>query len=436
MSSEGIGTLKLPDGCPCVSSVAQSFAYYDPPMIESVQSSFSEIQVIPRGGLTGPYEFNLEAKSKAFTCLNTMSMYVRAKIVQANGTNLAPADKVLLANNALHTLFSNVETKLNGTTINPQSSHDIPHKSMMESLLSYENTNNGAFQAWRFEEENDVGKMDDYTGKSYKARIKLCAASKEFDMCGPVCSDFLRSDNHLAPGNSLYLKFTRAPDALVINSTTGNNYELKITSIYLQVRLLTLFDKAIPSVIKGNAIQKYISNYTEMRLIALAAGQTSIDKLLFSGGRLPKQVIVGMALTDAVNGSYALNPFNFQHFDIKSINLKMNGMPIPQEALTPDFTKRLTMRELNHLFMNTGKYRVNAGNSIRDDQFRDGCTLFPFDLTPDMCNGFHLHAGNQGTLHLQLGWSSPTTQAITVLVYSAFDQVVFAGNDKVEVSIF
>jgi len=435
MSAEGVGTLKLPEGCPCISSVAQNFAYYDPPMIESVQSSFEEVRLGLSGSVKSPpYVFKLDAQEKAFMCLNTLSMYVRAKIVKGDGTALGDSDRVLLCNNALHSMFANVETTVNGITVNPQSSSNIPHKSMMESLLSYEGSNNGAFKAWRFESE--VDHMDDFNDDSYDDRVAICAGSREFDLCGPICADVLRSDNHLAPGNRLSLKFTRSADAFVLNSEVSEEYQLVITKIYLQMRLLHVFDGALPAIVKEHVAQKYMSSYTQIRTYALPDGQTSISRSLFSGGKLPKQVIVGMVTTAAMTGDYSLNPFNFEHFNIKSINLKMNGLLIPQDALEPSFGKGLFMRELNHLYMNTGKYRSNAGNSIRYDQFGNGHTLFPFDLTPDMCNGFHLHAGNQGSLHVQISWAFPTLRAITLIVYAAFDQVLMINGSNVQVSKF
>jgi len=435
MSAEGVGTLRLPEGCPCVSSVAQNFAYYEPPMIESVQSSFKEIRVMPSGGVsTAPYTFKFDAQKKGFMCLNTLSMYVRAKVVKGEGETLGVADKVLLANNGLHSMFSNVQTTINGISLNPQSAFHIPHKSMIESLLSHEGTNNGAFRAWRFESEYD--QMDEFDRPGFKDRLKVCAESKEFDVCGPVCADFLRSDNHLAPGNTLKLKFTRSADAFVLNSEVDETYKLVIKDIYLQMRILYVFENALPAVVKGTNMQRYISTYTELRMLPLPAGQTSIKPALYTGGNLPKQIVIGMISTAAATGSYGLNPYNFQHFDIKSINLKMNGLTIPEEALKPNFDKFLFLREYNHLYMNTGKYRSNAGNSIRYDQFTNGHTLFPFDLTPDMCNGFHLHAGNQGTLHLEISWIDSTKEAITIVVYAAFDQVVMISKGKLEVSIF
>ena len=43
---------------------------------------------------------------------------------------------------------------------------------------------------------------------------------------------------------------------------------------------------------------------------------------------------------DAYEGTYAKNPFNFQHFNLNSLRLLLNGDEIPFQPLTPDFGKK------------------------------------------------------------------------------------------------
>ena len=58
------------------------------------------------------------------------------------------------------------------------------------------------------------------------------------------------------------------------------------------------------------------------------------------------------------------------------------------------------------------------------DNFKNGCTLFPFDTTADQCNMQHMHAGSEGTLDVEVTWDKALEEVITVIVYAASNQVI------------
>jgi len=65
---------------------------------------------------------------------NTM-LYVKAKVTQDNGNNLAANAEVGLVNLFLHSLFLQVDISLNGTLIT-SSTNTYPYRAMLETLLS------------------------------------------------------------------------------------------------------------------------------------------------------------------------------------------------------------------------------------------------------------------------------------------------------------
>lgn len=442
-SVEGVGNLRLPDGCKCVSSISQNFGYYDSPVVETAQASFYEDKILPTNGLdSDPYEFVIETVGDTFLCMNNMYMYCKAKVVDADGSDFVAGVEVAPINNTLSSLWRTVETKLNNVTINPASSYNYAQKEYLQSILSVEGSNYNVKHASIFvmdtPGQHDTNNDNNAGFKSRKAVIK---ESKPFDMCGEIACDFLRSDNHLAPGHKLSLRFTRTADSFFFQTSLDTKFKLKITDLAIYVRRLRLTPEALTKVIKPRQSQRYMSTHTEMKEFPLASGIQQWSTKIFAGGRLPKQVIVAMVKTKAQVGEYKSNPYNYKDFKIKKINLKMNGTRIPQEPLELDISKDIFQRAFNHLFMNTGKFRINSGNCITDDAFQKGSTVFPFDLTPDLCNGFHTHAGNDGSLELEMEWAEALTEGITVLVYAASDQVVFVNGEgnpdrQPQVSVF
>lgn len=419
---------KLPEGCQCVQGITQNFSYHEPVLVEGSQRDFHEDYVTPINGLTnngGPYEFVFDTVRDQFLFMKNMLLYCRAEIVKGDGTTAMTAtDIVAPANFTLSSMWQSIEVRVNNTIVNPASSHNIPFKAALESLLSVEDSRaNWLASSLFFPDQRTKADQLADSNKGFKARREAVVGG--FDMCGPIPGvDFLHVDNHLAPGNTLSLKFTRAPDSFVLNTATDEKYQLVVKELGIFVRRIELFPRALPKLLEPNSEQRYVGMCTEVKNYSLPAGIKQKVLKISQGESLPKQIVVAFVDTEAYVGSYKKNPFNFEHFKLNSINIKVNGLRVPQEPLRPDFTNKVVARSLNHLFMNTGKFRSLGGSCIHVDNFVKGATLFAWDLRPDQCNGFHRHAGRDGALELEMGWSANLSKPITVLVYSARDQVV------------
>ena len=104
--------------------------------------------------------------------------------------------------------------------------------------------------------------------------------------------------------------------------------------------------------------------------------------------------------------------------------MRVNGVRHPQDPLTPDIAGGRYARELLHLYQNTGKFRVNGGNSITEADFITHNFLIPFDLTPDQCNNAHAHASKTGTMELELSFSEALPTGVTIVVLSVWNQLL------------
>ena len=170
--------------------------------------------------------------------------------------------------------------------------------------------------------------------------------------------------------------------------------------------------------------ENYKLTHTVINDYPVSLGQSFAFIKLQSGGVLPYQVVVGMVNTTAFTGDYNENPYKFQPFGLDQIYLRVNGVRHPQDPLSPDFTKNLYAREYMHLFKNTGKFRVNGGNSITEAEFASTKFLVPFDLTPDQCNNAHAHKPKLGSMELELSFKTALTAGITVVVLSVTNEVM------------
>ena len=410
---------------PCI---AKNFGYHEPIVTEGAIESGIEKKVLPLNGSTEPYEFIFESEDE-FLCMNNLCMYLKCKIERSDGRDIPAFTKkdsrVSVVNNTLHSIWSDIETRVNNVPINPSSAYNIPYKSFLENVLSMEDGESNFLSCsnWAMDspELGDTNKSANAGFRKREAFIRR-GNSYTFDMTGPICADFLRADNYLAPGNRLTLRFNRASSAFTILTDGVEQYDIAILDFYILANYVTLYDNI--NIIKPTEKQRYAFSYTEVKEYPLSVGVQQWKSSLITSSNLPKQMIFGFVATEAQVGSQKRNPFYFQHFNIKNIAVQVNGMRFPQESLKPDFGKGLFMREYNHLLMNTGKFRVNHGNSISPELFENGLTLFAMDFSPDLCHRFHRHAGKTGSLELDLQWKNALTEGVTIIVFSIYDNVL------------
>ena len=73
---------------------------------------------------------------------------------------------------------------------------------------------------------------------------------------------------------------------------------------------------------------KYPYTASEIRMNAIPQGQVSFTFDNVCQGRKPKRLIIGFVNSSAVAVSYSLSPFNFALYDLRQINVYVDGQPV------------------------------------------------------------------------------------------------------------
>ena len=71
------------------------------------------------------------------------------------------------------------------------------------------------------------------------------------------------------------------------------------------------------------------------------------------------------------------------------------------------------------MFTQTGQYYRDTGNAISQEQYKDGCALFVFDLTPRMDSsevGFELI--KHGNIRIEIHFATAAARTLTVIVFA------------------
>src|SRR4029077_21198163 len=108
-----------------------------PPTQTSIESgSYVEYNPISSIADGVPIEFVVGGSGQDYLDLANTQLYVRAQILQGDGTAIDNTHHVGPVNLTLHSLFSEVDLKLNGTLLS-STNNTYPYRAYIETLLSY-----------------------------------------------------------------------------------------------------------------------------------------------------------------------------------------------------------------------------------------------------------------------------------------------------------
>ena len=145
-----------------------------------------------------------------------------------------------------------------------------------------------------------------------------------------------------------------------------------------------------------------------------------------------KSLVVGLVASIALNGAYKMNPFNFQHFNVSSLGISVNGESLLSKPFKLSFSNNPRYIEaFLSQFAGTGKIFLDDGNGIARDEFPKGFALYCFDLTPDMCStGQHFNTVQKGNLAIDIQFSTVPTNAVSLVCYGEFKNIIYIDSER------
>ena len=87
---------------------------------------------------------------------------------------------------------------------------------------------------------------------------------------------------------------------------------------------------------KHKALYPFTSNQIKTLTIPKDA-TNAIFENLFPANKLPQVVLIGLVDSEAFNGKYSKNPFNFDHFNLVNLNLSVNNNALEYRNLNLNF---------------------------------------------------------------------------------------------------
>ena len=148
--------------------------------------------------------------------------------------------------------------------------------------------------------------------------------------------------------------------------------------------------------------------------------------------RKPLQVSyypMGMVDSDAYNGVFRKNPFNFKHNFVNKLSFSIDGEETPYKALEMDFENNNYSRGYS-LFLGANKTIPNCGSVISNEDFSKGYALFAFDLSGDLTNGSHFNLIRNGNLRMNITFGKKLDEAVCCIIYMEFQNLIEINKNR------
>lgn len=272
-------------------------------------------------------------------------------------------------------------------------------------------------------------------------RNLLVKGSKLFDMAGVLLNDCLQLDRFMINGVHLRLVlFRNSPDFCLTGGEEGvHGYKIRIEDAFLRLRKL----KINPAILVAHSrllktvTAKYPFTRTEIKCASIPSGQNVFNWDNINSSYLPRFVLIAFVESAAVLGSLKLNPFNFANFDVKQVNLCLNGVSCPGAPINVNYDQdspnvmemfeRLyckNTRDCSHIGGIVGR-AGHSGPGIDRMDVGLGFGIYTFELEPVLENDLQFDLLKTGSLSLSVKFGQALQQNVSCLIltesYSMFE---------------
>lgn len=330
-----------------------------------------------------------------------------------------------------HAMISQITIKWNGKTVT-SSNFAHPYSAMFEISNGYDIPAKKSHLSMGLWYPDTPGQHDALSNanEGYKQRAKIAERQKVVEMITSLHVDVMNQQKYLLNGVEMRFTFVRSKDAFHLMGAQNCNATTTILSAKLMVRKA----KINPTILLAHAkalettTAKYPYTRVDVKTATINAGLRNkvMDSLYL--GQLPKRIILGFVDNARFNGDFRYNPFKFDHFDLTFLSLYVDGVQVPAQPLTADFTNQNapeTLKAYHTLFTGTGLHAKDEGNGINRFDYTQGNTLYAFDLTPDLSSHTgHWNLQRTGCLRLEVRFKVDLPTAINLVMYSEFDSVI------------
>jgi ribonucleoside-diphosphate reductase beta chain len=333
-----------------------------------------------------------------------------------------------------HSMFKSVDVTLNGTSVS-MADQNYPYRAYIQRIFNQVQEaldKTFSLEGWA----KDVpGKMDETAiaqNTALQKRRKRANAKGEVTFIVKLVCPIFQIDElfpskvdvgitlHKNPNNKFYMMFDDA------NNT---NYDFQITKAEMWVHKITVdpeYGLAVEQILNENHPIEYILSDPRVDVHQIPSGVPSFQKDHITYGNLCRRLLIGFLDTTAYNGTNKMNPFNFQHFDVRKISLHKDGLEYPRPAIICKMGDKKFTDAYYHILSTFHANGSPFSMDIDETDLENGFFFAAWEFSPDQLGG-DIPQGlvNQGTnIHLSVEFGAALAKAVSIIVYYELDMKV------------
>ena len=381
---------------------------------------------------SSPLDFFIQSNDIQYIDLSNTKLYIKARISNGDGTAISTA--VAPVNNFLHSMFQQMTVSLNEVPITPASNH-YGYRAYIETLLAYsKDYKQSQGQTALYFKDKDPSSTSITTSDGFKSRYEFARLSNTFEMIGRPFSDIFIQNRYLVPGIDVRISFIRATPQFCIHSAApspGDTLSFKYD--ILEAKLLVKKHTLLPNVmtehyrlLNAGSHVCYPMKRVEVKAYSLGTGISSNVNENILSGLLPDRIVIGMVDSDAYNGSFKTNPYEFKDFGLSVINVNINGDASANLPINVNFDDKEYLMLYNKLFEGLGIENEDAGIDLEREEYKKH-PLMIFNLR-DQKEGFSIP--KYGNIRIDLKFKKALTQGVTVIIYAEYQSVLQIDKNK------
>jgi hypothetical protein len=426
------------DGQSMLMSKAELDLFSVPPTQVAIESA-EYCEIFPKNTVTndGPYEFQI-TRDPLFLDLSKNYLHMVAKLTKGDGSDLdaLPVEQGFNAvpiNLFGKTFFKQVKVWLNNK-LAYDSSDTYAYRAFLETELNYGTEAKSSHMQSAMYYRDKAGEMETWNNDGHTARGALTKQSKIFEIMAPIHSDIFNQERLMLSGMDIRLELHRNSNQFALMSFQASpDVKVSVVSMMWYVRKVKVLPSAALSL--EHQLSRHAAKYPLRRVIVktlhIAGGRKDTPTNTVFMGQIPRRIIMGCLEKNAFFGDFSKNPFNFQPFGIRQVQVIAGGKIYPRSPMMLNFETNQYTRAYLSLFEALNIGNEDRSNSISYKDYANGYTLFGFDLTPDNADAGHWDLVEDGSTSIKIEFAKDTPEGgLKLVVLGEFDGLLSIDRNR------
>lgn len=418
---------------------------FEPKAIQYSVTESDEVALKPLAAITGSnfIQFSHAGYGDFYKDISSIYLVLRVKMnhKQEDGTEIKTAFtdtkalNVAPVNNLLHSLFKNITFTLNGVQCG--NNQNYAYKAYFENLINFDSSTAGQHLSGVIFKPDTPGHFNDVREGNQGAseRALLFQPDEEVELVGKLHLDMLNQPKYILNNVDIGLTLELHKDTFYLQKQTLLNPSsltiLDATLYFNQIKLNPEVSLAHQRILESGKSATYPYKRREVRNYLITTQSTSFSWDNVCNGTKPETILIAFVENSGYLGSYRKNPYCFEHFNLQSFAIKVNGFEIAPRNLKFDFSQNnpLNQHAYFSLFRQLNLHQSSRANIIDPKFFNNGGFILAYDLTPDKstdCANFP----TSGAIRIEGTFSSGLQAPVTVLAYLIFDADLVIDKDR------